>query len=222
MTISKIVALLSVIALLASLPLSVALAQQPPFRVVGTASLDGEPAAGSTVVAMVGDEMVGMGMVDEDGMFQVDLEGEMDSMVMFTLKMGEGEEAMEYMASTMDMEGMMTDVMIGMMGDVEGPIMLGAYTDPANVPPTAVPTKTAEEQMEAMRGPRGRRGAQGDPGPRAGHAGRTRRRTGPPARTATTAMTARTAPPGADGARTALTAPTGAPGARRLGRRPRR
>ena len=56
MTISKIVALLSVIALLASLPLSVALAQQPPFRVVGTAMIDGAAAMeGIMVVAMVGE-----------------------------------------------------------------------------------------------------------------------------------------------------------------------
>ena len=41
MTVTRIVALLSVLALLASLPLSVALAQQPPFRVVGTAELTG-------------------------------------------------------------------------------------------------------------------------------------------------------------------------------------
>ena len=49
MTKTRIVALLSVLALLASLPLSVALAQgQPPFRVVGTAELDGVMAAEGT------------------------------------------------------------------------------------------------------------------------------------------------------------------------------
>ena len=42
MTITRIVALLSVLALLASLPLTVALGQGlPPFTVVGTAMVDG-------------------------------------------------------------------------------------------------------------------------------------------------------------------------------------
>ena len=163
MTISKIVALLSIIALLASLPLSVALAQQPPFRVLGTAMLDGQPAMeGTMVVAMVGDEKIGTGTVGMDGMFQVDLDGEMESMVMFSLMMmGEGEDAMamEYMAASDQ------DVMVGMKGDIKGPIMLSAYTS-EELQPTATPT--AEEMMEAMRGPRGARGAQGpqgDPGP---------------------------------------------------------
>ena len=73
MTKTKIVALLSVVALLASLPLTVVLAQQPPappFRVVGTAMIDGEKAAeGTMVVAMVGDMEVGMDTVGMGGMF---------------------------------------------------------------------------------------------------------------------------------------------------------
>ena len=159
MTIPKIVALLSVIALLASVPLSVALAQQPPFRVVGNAMLDGEAAMdGTMVVAMVGDEKVGEGMVGMDGMFSVDVDGDEDAMVMFSLMMGEGDAMMEYMASS-DM-----DVMIGMRGDVLGPVMLTTYSDPSNVPATPVPTKTDEEMMEAMRGERGPRGPAGADG----------------------------------------------------------
>ena len=50
MTKTKIVALLSVVALLASLPLTVALAQGAPYAVVGTAMLDGEPAMMGTMV----------------------------------------------------------------------------------------------------------------------------------------------------------------------------
>ena len=73
MTKTKIVALLSVVALLASLPLTVVLAQQapaPPFRVVGTAMIDGEDAAeGTMVVAMVGDMEVGMDTVGMGGLF---------------------------------------------------------------------------------------------------------------------------------------------------------
>ena len=56
MTKTKIVALLSIVALLASLPLTVALAQGAPYLVIGSAMLDDEPAMmGTMVVAMVGD-----------------------------------------------------------------------------------------------------------------------------------------------------------------------
>ena len=44
MTKTKIVALLSILALLASLPLTVAVAQGAPYLVIGSAMLDDEPA----------------------------------------------------------------------------------------------------------------------------------------------------------------------------------
>ena len=75
MTITRILALLSVIALLAALPLA-ALAQGgdegppvPPFQVVGKATIDGEPAMdGTMVVAMIDGEKAGTGTV-MDGKF---------------------------------------------------------------------------------------------------------------------------------------------------------
>ena len=64
---TKIAALLGVLALLTSLPLTVALAQEPPYLVFGTAMVDEEPAKnGTEVVAMVGDEVVGSGEVFND------------------------------------------------------------------------------------------------------------------------------------------------------------
>ena len=67
MTKTKIAGLLSVLALLTSLPLTVALAQAPPNLVIGTAMVDDEPARkGTEVVAMVGDEVVGSGEVFND------------------------------------------------------------------------------------------------------------------------------------------------------------
>ena len=160
MTITRIVALLSVLALLASLPLSVALAQgTPPFRVVGTAEIDGAMAdEGTMVVAMIDGEMAGSGMVDAMGMFSVDVEGEEGAMVMFSFMMGEGDAMMEYSASSM------MDVMVGMAGDLERADLMAYSSDAAK--PT--PTKTAAQQMEAMRGPRGATGSQGpqgEPGP---------------------------------------------------------
>ena len=108
MTKTKIVALLSVIALLASLPLAVAFAQEGgegeqtspggppalPYKVVGNAMLDDGPAMeGTMVVAMVGDEKVGEGVVGMDGVFSVDIDTTMadaGAMVMFSLMTGEG------------------------------------------------------------------------------------------------------------------------------------
>ena len=106
MTKTRIVSLLSVLAMLASLPITVALAQAPPvppFQFVGLALLDDEPAlVGTLVVAMVVGEKVGSGEVEnERGVYKLDIHGgnEGDT-VMFYLLMGEGEEARQYMATT--------------------------------------------------------------------------------------------------------------------------
>lgn len=110
MTVTRLVALLSVLALLASLPLSVALAQQPPFRVVGTAELDDAMAAeGTMVVAMIDGEKAGEGTVDAMGMFSIDVEGAEGAMVSFSLEMmmGEGEDAEMMMYDATSMEEVM-------------------------------------------------------------------------------------------------------------------
>ena len=102
-------------ALLASLPLTVAFAQGATYLVIGTAMLDGESAMmGTMVVAMVGDEKVGEGEVfNEMGQYRLPIEGgNVGDTVMISLIMGEGDEMVEYMAST---DG---DVMIGASGDV--------------------------------------------------------------------------------------------------------
>ena len=112
MTKTKIVALLSVLALLASLPLTVALAQGSPYLVIGSAMLDDEPAMmGTMVVAMVGEEKVGSGEVfDAMGHYRLLIDGGgMGDTLMISLMMGEGDEAMEYMAMTDE------DVMIGIV-----------------------------------------------------------------------------------------------------------
>ena len=115
MTITRILALLSVVALLASLPLTVALAQPvPPFQVVGKATIDGEPAMdGTMVIAMVDGEKAGTGSV-MDGKFSVDVMGETGAMIMFEFMTGEGDEAMMY--KVMSEPG---EVMIGALSDVK-------------------------------------------------------------------------------------------------------
>ena len=164
MTKTRFLALLSVLALLASLPLTVALAQGAPFLVVGEAEVDGEDAMmGTTVVAMSGegeDAMMWEGMVvDDKGNFSILVDdGEAGAMLSFSIKMGEGEEAMEYMAESA------MDVMIGGSGEASDMVMLAAYSDPDNRPAPAEPTKTAQQEMEAMRGPQGRPGSTAAPG----------------------------------------------------------
>ena len=165
MTKTRIVALLSVLALLASLPVSVALGQggdgppQPPFTVVGNATIDGEPAMdGTMVVAMVeGQENVMAEVMD--GKFNIEVMGEMGAMIMFEFTMGEGDEAMMYKV-TPD-----KDVMVGMPGGLGGPVNLMAMGDgvmmggtPTTTPgtsprPTAVapsvPVRTTEQIIRA-------------------------------------------------------------------------
>ena len=207
MTITRIVTLLSVIALLASLPLTVALGQGTPFAVVGEATVDGEPAMmGSTVVAMSGegdDAMMWMGEVfNDEGLFSIIIEdGDEDAMLSFMIKMGEGDEAMEYMVDTT------MDVMIGSPGERTDRLMLMAYTDPDNRPAPAAPTKTAAEEMEAMRGAPGRPGSTGAPG-----------EMGPQGESGAKGNTGARGPAGPDGAKGATgdagpAGPPGAPGA---------
>ena len=146
MTRTKIAGLLSALALLASLPLTVALAQGAPYLVVGSAMLDDEPAMmGTMVVAMVGEEKVGDGEVfNEEGHYRLQITGgNQGDTVMISLMMGEGDEAMEYMAMTDE------DVIIGapgaaMMAD------LMASTDPAGTRAVATMRPAAEVFQELV------------------------------------------------------------------------
>ena len=146
MTKTKIVALLSVLALLASLPLTVALAQGAPYLVIGSAMLDDEPAMmGTMVVAMVGEDKVGEGAVFNDrGQYRLQITGgNQGDTVMISLMMGEGDEAMEYMAMTDE------DVIIGapgaaMMAD------LMASTDPAGTRAVATMRPATEVFQELV------------------------------------------------------------------------
>ena len=144
MTKTKIVALLSILALLASLPLTVALAQAlPPYTVAGTAMLDGAPAPeGTMVVAMVG-ETESMGtVVGMDGSFRVDVEGEMGAMIMFSLSMmGEDGEAMKYMAEA-DRE-----VMVGEAGVIKAANLMASSDTPAGSTPTPMPPPTKSDDQ---------------------------------------------------------------------------
>ena len=157
MTKTKIVALLSIVALLASLPLTVALAQGAPYLVIGSAMLDNEPAMMDTmVVAMVGEEKVGEGMVfNEMGQYRLQITGgNPGDTVMISLMMG----AMEYMAMTD------ADVMIGPSGERMMADLM-AYSGEAPDPTaTPAPTKTADEEKESLRGPQGFRGVDGEQG----------------------------------------------------------
>ena len=157
MTKTKIVALLSVLALLASLPLTVALAQGAPYLVIGSAMLDDEPAMmGTMVVAMVGEEKVGSGEVfNAMGQYRLQItDGSPGDTVMISLMMGE----MEYMAMTDE------DIMIGPSGERMMADLMAYSGDAPDPPPTAAPTLTAAQERAAMRGPSGLQGPQGEAG----------------------------------------------------------
>ena len=157
MTKTKIVALLSIVALLASLPLTVALAQGAPYLVIGSAMLDNEPAMMDTmVVAMVGEEKVGEGMVfNEMGQYRLQITGgNQGDTVMISLMMG----AMEYMAMTD------ADVMIGPSGERMMADLMAYSGEPPEPPPTPAPTLTPDEERESLRGPRGFAGVAGEQG----------------------------------------------------------
>ena len=136
MTKAKILALLSVMALLASVPIA-ALAQGgdaqpvPPFQVVGNATINGEPAMdGTMVIAVIDGEKAGTGTV-MDGKFSVDVMGEIGEMIMFYFLVGQGDGAIKYLATTD------RDVTVGAPG-VPKIVNLIAYSDAQPVPPFQV------------------------------------------------------------------------------------
>ena len=78
---------------------------------------------------------------------------------MFSLMMGEGDDAMEYMATTAEA------VIRGPGGDLKKDVDLMAYSgDAPDPPPTAAPTLTAAQERAAMRGPSGLQGVAGEQG----------------------------------------------------------
>ena len=168
MTKTRVLALLSVIALLAALPLSVALAQQPPgipSLIQGMAMLDGAaPPEGTMVVATVETETegedgemmmemmdIGMAEVMADGSFTLIVPDSGGKMVMFSLSMMMDGETMKYEAMS-DPGEVMT------VGGMDAMVDLEAST--GMVPPTRTPVQVTD----SMRGPRGPQGAAGEAG----------------------------------------------------------
>ena len=165
MTKTRVLALLTVIALLAAMPLSVALGQRlPPDLIQGTVMLDNmAPPAGAMVVAMVETEVegedgettmemmeVGSATVMADGGFLIKVEDNSGNTATFSLTVGEGEDMMKYDAMAAE------DIMIGT--NSEG-LMLHAATG------TVAPTKTPAQEQESLRGRTGPRGPAGEQGP---------------------------------------------------------
>ena len=150
MTKAKILALLSGMALLVSVPIA-ALAQGgdaqtvPPFQVVGNATINAEPAMdGTVVIAVIDGEKAGTGTVF-DGKFSVDVIGEIGEMIMFYFLVGEGDEAIYYKATT---EG---DVTVGPPG-VPKIVNLIAYSDAVPLPPFQVVGNARIDGEPAMDG----------------------------------------------------------------------
>ena len=183
MTITRFLALLSVLALLAALPLAVVFAQgetpedtptpeamtpEPtqasserpvrPQRFYGMVTVDGEMAeAGTMVTAMAGEDKVGEGTVDDDGNYVLSTEGDLGNMEI-TFMIGE----MAGMPSMAD--GTMVETVMWEGGEfTQLNLMAG------EVPPTPAPTRLPVGPRGAT-GAQGEQGEQGEPGP-AGPAG---------------------------------------------------
>ena len=177
MTKTRFLALLSVLALLAAMPLASVFAQQPvpPQKYYGMVMVDGEaPPEGTSVMAFVeqevmeGDQtmtkMVEIGMAMTDAMGNYVLTTDDDSMlqgmeVMFSIMvmgMEESQDAMPY--TMMDGEKMMVDSVMWMQGDAS---QLNLEAGKSVVRPDGT---TGPAPVVGPRGPQGPQGPQGEPG----------------------------------------------------------
>ena len=182
MTKTRFLALLSVLALLAAMPLASVFAQQPvpPQKFYGMVMVNGEtPPEGSTVTATVttmmtndeGEEVtetmeIGMAMTDAMGNYV--LETDADSMligkeVMFQVMVMGMEESADAMPSMMMEEGMMPmeESIMWMQGNVRNvDLEVGESMMTPTGPRPVIPTGPT-----GPRGPQGPQGEQGEPGP---------------------------------------------------------
>lgn len=184
MTITRFLALLSVLALLAALPLAVVFAQDPeptdtptpeamtpeptqdssqppvpPQRFWGMVTIDGEMAEeGTMVVAMVGDDKIGDAMVDADGEYLITTMGNHAGMEV-TFMIGEDMAGNPSMA-----DGTMVESVMWRQGNTTQLNLMAG-----EVPPTPAPTRLPVGPRGAT-GAQGEQGEQGEPGP-AGPAG---------------------------------------------------
>ena len=178
MTKTRFLALLSVLALLAAMPLASVFAQQPvpPQKYYGMVMVNGEaPPEGTSVMAFVEQEvmegeetmtkMVEIGMAMTDAMGNYVLTTDDDSMlqgmeVMFSIMvmgMEDSQDAMPY--TMMDGEKMMVDSVMWMQGDAS---QLNLEVGKSIVRPDGT---TGPAPVVGPRGPAGPKGDQGEPGP---------------------------------------------------------
>ena len=179
MTKTRFLALLSVLALLAAMPLASVFAQQPvpPQKYYGMVVVNGEaPPEGSMVMAVVmttmtndeGEEetmtkTIGEAMTDAMGNYVITTEGDsalMGAEVMFKIMVGD-EEAMEAMPSSMMDDGSMMEmgpVMWMQGGQTEVNLEIGE----SMVRPDG---SRGPAPIVGPRGPVGPQGPQGEPGP---------------------------------------------------------
>ena len=82
--VSRILALLAIVAMLAALPMTALAQQEPPHVVMGMAMVNGAtPAAGTEITAHAGAMEVGSAMVKAGGGFRVDVKNPSGQMVTF-------------------------------------------------------------------------------------------------------------------------------------------
>ncbi len=182
MTKTRFLALLSVLALLAAMPLASVFAQQPvpPQKFYGMVLVDGEaPPEGSTVMAIVttmmtndeGEEVtetmeIGMAMTDAMGNYVLETDGDSalaGKEVMFRVMVMGMEESEDAMPSMMMEEGMMAmdEPIMWMQGNVRN---VDLEVGESRMTPTG-PRPVIPMGPTGPRGPVGPQGEQGEPGP---------------------------------------------------------
>ena len=155
-------AILSIL-LLAAIPLSTALAQTPPFRVVGHVELDGVMAPqGVMVIATIDGTGALYSTVDDRGRFSIDIHGNAGGTVTFQLMVG-----MEFYPASSD-SVIVVDGAGGMvLANLTASTDLNLRLTPVTTTPTYEPVQTV-----LVQGEQGEQGEQGVPGP-AGPTGET-------------------------------------------------
>ena len=82
--VSRILALLAIVAMLAALPMTALAQQEPPHVVMGMAMVNGAtPATGTEITAHAGEMEVGSAMVKAGGSYRIDVKNPSGSMVTF-------------------------------------------------------------------------------------------------------------------------------------------
>ena len=160
--VSRILALLAIVAMLAALPMTALAQQEPPHVVMGMAMVNGAtPAAGTEITAHAGAMEVGSAMVKAGGSFRVDVKNPSGRMVTFMVGGVKASQSLDtWMSGTVQRDFDLSATASVATGRVGAP------------GPPGAPGAAGEQGPAGPAGPSGGpggRGAQGPAGPAGGN-----------------------------------------------------